>query len=162
LNQWQHPPGLHEDGVFSASDFETWLASVKQQSSTTGHLEVAMIKVGEVLLYCPPDPDGLWIARSVASALNARDAEEMRSGFRTEVFNSRGVHWVDPTGKPERELAEQWRQKADAIENAGYARFAVVLRGLADSYARDAERVINTHKLESQEQIADTGESAEC
>ena len=29
-------------------------------------------------------------------------------------------HWVDPTGKPEQELAEQYRQKAEDIENAGY------------------------------------------
>lgn len=161
LNQWKRPPGLQENGDFSAKDFESWLESVKRQSAATGHLEVAMIKVGEVLLYCPPEPDGLWIARSVANALNARDAEEMRSGFRTEVFNSRGVHWVDPTGKPERELAEQWRQKAGAIENAGFARFAAVLRDLAESYDRDAERVIATHKLESQDQIVDTSESAD-
>jgi len=158
LHEWKHPPGLQEDGSFSASDFETWLASVKQQSSETGHLEVAMIKVGEVLLYCPPDPQGLWIVQSVAKALNARDADEMRNGFRTEVFNSRGVHWVDPTGKPERELAEQWCEKADAIENAGFTRFAAVLQELANSYERDAERVISTHKLESQDHDADTRE----
>lgn len=158
LHEWKHPPGLQEEGSFSASDFETWLASVKQQSSETGHFEVAMIKVGEVLLYCPPDPQGLWIVQSVASALNARDAEEMRNGFRTEVFNSRGVHWVDPSGKPERELGEQWRQKADAIENAGFARFATVLHEVANSYDRDAERVVATHKFETLIQNADSGE----
>lgn len=70
----------------------------------------------------------------------------MRNGFRTGTYNSRGVHWVDPTGKPERELAEQFRNKAEEIENAGFQRFAVTLRGLADDYDREAERIINDHK----------------
>jgi hypothetical protein len=70
----------------------------------------------------------------------------MRNGFRTGTYNSRGVHWVDPTGKPERELAEQFRSKAEEIENAGFQRFAVTLRGLADGYDREAERIINDHK----------------
>ena len=70
----------------------------------------------------------------------------MRDGYRTGTYNARGVHWVDPTGKPERELAEQFRSKAEDIENAGFQRFAVTLRGLADSYDREAERIINDHK----------------
>ena len=38
-------------------------------------------------------------------------------------------------------VAQQWRQKAEAVEDAGYARFGATLRGLADSYDREAERV---------------------
>lgn len=150
LHEWKTPPGLHEDGAFSAENFEAWLRSVKNQCTESGHFEVAMIKIGEVLLYCPADPRGLWIVRAAASALNARDAVEMRSGFHTEVYNSRGVHWVDPTGKPERELATQWRKKADAIENAGFARFAATLRELSESYDREAERITEEHKSEGE------------
>ncbi len=150
LDEWKRPPGFQEDGRFSAQDFQAWLATVKRQCAESGHLEVAMHKVGEVLLYCPPDPNGLWIIQSAANALNARDAEEMRNGFRTEVFNSRGVHVVDPTGKPERELAEQWRIKAEAVENAALARFAATLRDLAKAYDRDADRVIAEHQKENE------------
>lgn len=78
--------------------------------------------------------------------MNAMDAEEMRSGFRTEVFDSRGVHWVDPTGKPELVLAAQWREKANAVENAGFARFAATLKDLAEAYKREAEQIIKEHK----------------
>lgn len=146
LNEWKRPPGLQDDGTFSAQDFEAWIKCVKTSCAESGHLEVAMSTVGGVLLYCPADPKGLWIAQPVAKALNAMDAEEIRSGFRTEVFNSRRVHWVDPTGKPELELAAQWREKADAVENAGFARFAATLKDLAESYKRDAERVAREHK----------------
>jgi len=158
LHEWKTPPGLRKDGSFSSEDFEGWLESVKQQCAESGHLEVAMIKVGEVLLYCPADPQGLWIVQAVARALNARDAEDMRRGFRTEVFNSRGAHWVDPAGEPERQLAANWREKADEVENAGFARFAAVLRGLAQSYDREAERVIEEYKLEEQEEKNQIGQ----
>lgn len=152
LNQWKRAPGVQDDGSFSSAHLEAWLSSVKAQCSESGHFEVAMNKVGQVLFYCPPDPMGLWIIESAASALNARDAEEMRNGFRTEVFNSRGAHWVDPTGKPERELAELWRQRAEAVENGGFARFAATLRDLAKSYDRDAERIVVEHKSENSEE----------
>ncbi len=148
LHEWRRPPGLNDDLSFSAEDFETWLSYVKKQCEQSGHLEVAMIKVGEVLFYCPADPNGLWITRVVAKALNAKDAEEMRNGFRTEVYNSRGAYWVDASGKPELELAAQWREKAAAIESEGLARFATTLRELADSYSREAERIKKDHLAE--------------
>ena len=111
----------------------------------SGHLEVAFVKIGEVLIHTPPDPDGLWIRRVVAAALNDREADDMRTGFSTGTYNSRGFQWVDPSGTPERDLAEQFRSKAEEIENAGFQRFAVTMRGLADGYEREAERIITEH-----------------
>ncbi len=146
LHEWQTPPGLHDDGSFDDTHFQNWLKEVKEICTASGHLEVALINIGEVLIHCPPATDNLWINRSVAEALNARDVEHMRDGFRTGVYNSRGVHSVDPTGAPERELAAQFRQKAEDVENAGFQRLAVTLRGLADSYDSDAERIIAEHK----------------
>ncbi len=146
LHEWKTPPGTQQDGTFSEEHFAEWLQRVKESCTESGHLEVALINIGEVLIHTPPDPDGLWIHHAVASALNAREADDMRDGYRTGTYNSRGAHWVDPTGKPERELAEQFRRKAEDIENSGFQRFAVTLRGLADSYDREAERIINDHK----------------
>ena len=148
LQQWKTPPGMSENGEFSTKQFKFWLTSVKAHTKDSGHLEVAMLKVGEVLFYSPADPSGLWIIKTVASALNSRDAEEMRRGFCSEVFNSRGAHWVDPSGSPERLLAEQWRNRANALEDEGYVRFSASLRELADSYQRDAVRVVESHRNE--------------
>lgn len=148
LHEWNRPPGMDDDGSFSRKRFLEWLEAVKRRCTESGHLDVALIKIGEVLFYCPEDPGGLWIDDIVARQLNASDAEKMRDGFRTEVFNSRGVHWVDPTGQPERDLAQRWREKATAAEEAGYARFGATLRQLADSYDREADRVIADHASE--------------
>ena len=98
---------------------KTWLKEMKETCEKTGHLEVAMSQLGQVLIYAPPDPDGLWIHKTVAEALNAKDSEEMRRDFSTGVFNSRGVVRVDPSGKPEDELAAKYKAKADEVEAAG-------------------------------------------
>jgi hypothetical protein len=151
LREWRTPPGTQPDGAFSQERFTQWLEYTKEACAESGHLEVALTHIGQVLIYSPLDPQGLWIDQTVANALNARDAEEMRNGFRIAIFNSRGVHTVDPTGKPERELAVHHRQKADDIENAGYQRLAVTLRSLAESYDRDADRLIDEYNSEDEE-----------
>lgn len=145
LHEWKTPPGTQRDGTFSGERFSDWLQFVKKSCTESGHLEVAFIRIGEVLIHTPPDPGGLWIDRTVAAALNDREADSMRKGFMTGTINSRGVHLVEPTGRPEKELAEQFRSKAEEIENAGFQRFAVTLRDLADYYDREAERIIAEH-----------------
>lgn len=145
LHEWKIPPGTQKDGTFSEERFTEWLLRVKEVCTESGHLDVALINIGEVLIHTPPDPDGLWMHHVVAAALNDREADDMRIGYSTGTHNLRGVHWVDPTGSPERELAEQFRRKAEEVENAGFQRFAVTLRGLADGYDREAERIVNEH-----------------
>lgn len=146
LHDWSTPPGLHADGTFSGDHFRAWLASVRSICAESGHLEVAMIQAGEVLIHVPPDDNGLWIDRAVAAELNARDAQEMRDGFRTAIYNSRGVHFVDPTGSPERALAEEYRCKAEAVEDAGFQRLATTLREIAEGYELDAKRIADSYK----------------
>jgi hypothetical protein len=142
LDDWRTPPGTHVDGSFSVGDFNNWLDSVKTKCEQSGHLKVGLSTIGQVLIHYCPDPDGLWIHKALAEALNAEDAEKMRRGFSRGIFNSRGVHAIDPQGKPEKELAAKYRQKAEEVENAGFYRFAITLRNLAITYEHEAERII--------------------
>lgn len=146
LHGWKTLPGTQQDGTFSKECFTEWLHRVKEICTESGHLEVALTHVGEVLIHTPPDPSGLWLHPVAAAALNDREADSMRDGYRAGIYNSRGVHWIDPTGKPERKLADQFRSKAEDVENSGFQRFAVTLRDLADGYDREAEKIINDHK----------------
>ena len=146
LYEWRIPPGMREDGSFDDAQFSSWLQRVKEICQESGHLEVALSDVGKVLIHCPPDKNGLWINCTVANALNARDAEDMRGGFHSGIINSRGVYTIDPTGKPELELAEQFRKKAEDVENAGYQRFAITLRNLSESYIQEAKWIVAEHK----------------
>ncbi len=148
LREWRTPPGMQVDGEFSEEDFSKWLKSTREASIKSGHIGVALNHVGSVLIYCPHDRDGLWINHSAAEALNAKDAEEMRNGFSTAIFNSRGVHFVDPSGKPELELSEKYKKRAEDVENAGYQRLATTLRQLANWYADEARGIIDNRKQE--------------
>jgi hypothetical protein len=145
LREWKTPPGTQDDGSFDGNQFTSWLQSVRDICSESGHLDIALHNIGKVLIHSPADPNGLWINCKVAESLNASDVDVMRESFNNEIYNSREVPMVDPTGKPERELTEQYKQKAEDIENAGFHRFAVTLRELASSYEKDAKRVIADH-----------------
>ncbi len=148
LHDWGRTPGIQDDGNFSGEKYIKWFNEAKELCEKTGRLDIALIEIGKVLYYTPEDPDGFWINKTVLPIIDDRSAEPLRDGFRNEIFNSRGVHWIDPTGKPERELAEAWRQKANAVDNEAYPRFAAVLRKIAESYDCDAERIISDHKKE--------------
>ena len=138
LRKWKTPPGSQRDGSFDGELLYSWLEFVKNTCSESGHLEIAMTMIGHVMIHTPPDPDGLWIHHSAANVLNSTDAIDMRNGFQTELFNSRGVHsWT--AGKEEKMLSDQYGRMAEEVEIRGYISFAVTLRNLADSYARDSE-----------------------
>ena len=163
LDNWMTLPGTQSNGQFLPEQFTEWLNRTKETCDESGHLEVALLHIGQVLIHVPPDPEGLWIHRTVASALNAKDVEEMRNGFWTGMFNSRGVYEIDPMGKPERELAQKYKQKAKEVENAGYHRIAVILRKLAERYEQDEKmRRHQNQKLierESARRLANRGGS---
>ena len=160
FDKWKTPPGKQSDDQFLPEQFKKWLKRTKEVCAESGHLEVALMHIGKVLIHAPSDPEGLWIHRTVASALNAKDAEKMRDSFWIGILNSRGVHKIDPTGKPERELAEKYKQKAEEVENAGYHRFAVTLRKLAEGYEREAEINVAEHiERESARRLAQLGGS---
>jgi hypothetical protein len=148
LDRWKIPPGMQLDDIFNGRQFKKWLEAVIKECTASGHLEVALLNIGQVLFYSPKDPGGLWIHRDIAEALNGVDADRLRRGFFQEMYNSRGIHWVDPSGKPELGLAEKCRKQANDVENAGFQRLAVTLREMAESYDKDAERIIREHKAE--------------
>ncbi|HOW26925.1 MAG TPA: hypothetical protein PK876_00275 [Elusimicrobiota bacterium] len=146
LQEWGTVPGTAKGGGFSGDIFKQWVDDVIKMTSESGHLAVAKISIGSVLIYCPPDSDGFWIHRAVADVLNDRDNEDMRHGYSIAIQNARGVHWVDPTGKPEKELANEYRTQAEQTENRGYHRIAAMLRHLAETYDREADNIVTEHK----------------
>lgn len=148
LHNWNRPPGLNDDDSFDDKKFTKWYQDVLEICAQTGHTEIAKIKIGEVLFYTPPDPNGLWINQVVATTLNGIGSEDLLSGFGTEIYNSRGVHWLDPTGQPELDLAEEWLSKANDLDALGLARFSAKLRQTSESYKRDAERLIAEYSRE--------------
>lgn len=139
LHAWKRPPGLAEEGQFDGDAFKSWWTKAEQDLQESGHYDVGAHTFGEVLIYVPADPDGLWIHRAAAEVLNGKEAEPMRDGFTTGSFNARGVHGYT-AGAAEREIAKQYHQQADAADLAGYARLADAVRQFAKRYEQDADR----------------------
>jgi len=151
LSEWRTLPGIQKDGSFREALFISWLEQVKLKCEESGHLEIALTKIGEVLIYSPADASGLWINKTIAEAMNNKAAAKIRNGYRIGLYNSRGVHSIDPNGIPEKKLAEQYQEKADSIENAGFHRIAATLRGISEEYNREAEQIIrdNLNNIET-------------
>ena len=145
LNNWCWCPGKLADGSFDVDAFREWLSEARRLTEETGHRDVAQIQIGQVLTHSPSDPNGLWLHEEVARALNGRDTKEMRSGFTTALFNQRGVHTFT-AGKEEREFAQQYRTKADALETGGFSRFATAMRGLVNEYEQDAKQAASRRR----------------
>jgi len=147
LQKWKTIPGIQPDGSFNESKMLAWIAEVRKRSQESGHLDVALSNLGQVLAHSPADPSGLWILEPVAVVLNERDADSIRSGFSTELYNSRGVHWGSQ-GAEERKLAEVYFEQANAVDKKGYQRLAATVRELGNSFVRYAEREEREDRLE--------------
>lgn len=144
LDKWSKIPGIDADGKFDTNTFNNWFNFVQTKCEESGHLKVAHQIIGRVLIFSPSS-DETWILPELAEFLNRRELEDVRTGYRIAIRNSRGVYFVDPEGKPELKLAQKYRTKSEEIELLGFHRFARTLRELADGYQAEAESIIEQH-----------------
>lgn len=142
LQNWKLPPGL-KDGIFNADDFINWVNAVKNQAKDDKRYEITMQEIGKVFYYYPVNQDRLWLPKEVAEVIDGNDAEHIRIGYTVEIYNSRGVHTIDPEGRPELALAAKWEDRAKIADEEGYPRFGAELREVAKSYRREAQRNVD-------------------
>jgi hypothetical protein len=138
LYRWQTPPGASEDKLDEQA-FERWIKKVEEICKSSGHWPIAQQLIGTALVYAPAGLDGLLRYLAVARRLDQPDADEMRRGFTTGLFNLRGVHGYS-SGKEEMELATTFHDYAEKFEHAGFINIAATLRSLSESYKRQAEQ----------------------
>lgn len=148
LHELRPLAGLDEHKEFNIDVFMSWFKKVIEISTQTGHLGVALTLVGHILFYTPADKDDFWINRDIAGLLNKKEYDDLREGYRTEIMNSRGVHYVDPTAKPEKELAEKYRNQSKECGKTTFHRFAITLEDAAKSYDREADRILNEKRYQ--------------
>ena len=143
------PEYYSKNNAFCFHLFEEWFNRVVEITTESGHLEDALGVIGEALFYSPAETDGsLFINRGVAELLDREEYKKLRIGYRCGCFNSRGGYWVDPTAAPELKYAEEYKNKAIAVDDAGYPRFAELLRSIAERYEDDAGRIRGDHETD--------------
>lgn len=130
---------------FSDGYFKEWIDNALDKAKKNGRFDVAQIVIGEALSSCPPDPDGLWVHKSIAAILDEKPNEKMRSGFVTGIYNNRGAYWVDTSGQKDLEIAEDYKSKARALEMEGFVKLASTVYGVAEDYVRESHRVKERH-----------------
>lgn len=145
LHRWRTIPGL-KDGHFDAQAFATWLDALMEGAKVSGHLSVTQMVVGRLLAHAPADTDGFWIDRNIAEVVERREFQDLREAMLSEYFNSRGVHWVDPTGQSEFTLEARYKERADEALAEGFPRLAATMRSLAETYGEEGRRRASRHK----------------
>lgn len=138
-------PGVDWNGVFNKKEFKKWMDYVKEWSEANDRYAVTMHTVGSGLSFAKLDEDKLPEI-AIIEELNKPENNELRRGYYLGIINQRGVHIVDPEGKPEMQLAADYKERAQMVEFKGYARYADVLRDISSEYAREAERNIESSK----------------
>lgn len=148
--QYNIIPGTDWEGAFHCDVFEKWMKQVIAWARENDRFEVSMHTVGQALSYVKFDETGV-IHPSIMAELNKFESAELRRGYELGTFNQRGVCSVDPEGKPEKELAEKYQQRAESVEALGYSRFAESLRNIAAGFLAEAKR--NIQRLKRHEDV---------
>lgn len=144
LHQWKLVPGTKEDGYIDSSKLKIWYENMKDICEKIDRLEVGTSCFGKVLFYSPKDKSGFWIDKTVAEIIN--DNEIIREGYKTEALNSVGVVNCDENVTAYNKKRDEYKEKAETTELAGYYNFATALREIAHNFEFHAEHMKDTYR----------------
>lgn len=139
IKTWRTVPGTLENGVVDGAFLLQWVRSAREECGKMGRLEICDVLIGEVLAYAPVEADGVWPCVAVREVIEQVDSNEIARGFQIGIFNKRGAHFKAPGGSLERELAQRYRDYADACA-IEWPRTAAALRAVASEYEEEARR----------------------
>lgn len=132
LHGWDIVPGVDEKGSFDEKRFRKWVKEAFALAKKIDRLEAAKMVLGGVAIHAPECSD-FWMPHAFAQLMERPGNEQMLNAFESAKFNSRGVYWVDKTMKADRELADQYEQKALQADRFGYLGLARAMRNIAKS-----------------------------
>lgn len=89
---------------------------------------------------------GFFIDKKVAEIIQGYLDGNIGSGYSTEAYNSRGIHFIDPSGKAEFNLENDYIKKAEGVDSNGYFKLGEILRKIAKSYHSKGLHNIEEHK----------------
>lgn len=143
--------GAKPDGSIDGAELRRWVAEVRNLAAANDRAAVTDITIGNWLSRCQPDSDGTWPPLVIAEILDDDQHEDIRRGFSTGVFNTRGVtsRTMEEGGSQERALATLFKDRAAAHAHR-FPRVAVMLSSIAKSYEYDARREDDEAELRSE------------
>lgn len=153
LHEWSDIPGAQPDGTIDSDHLTSWVRAARLAFSESARTSIGDEVIGEVLATSPIGADGAWPAEPVREIIENVGSARLDTGVAIGRYNQRGVHSRDlfDGGAQERTLEETYRVWSAQIASR-WPRTARILRGIAEDYAREAER----HDAES-ERLSDDG-----
>ncbi len=141
LNHWRDLPGRREDGTIDAEHLNQWVRDARLAFVDNDRVEIGDDQIGHVLAASPTGTDEIWPAEPVRDIIETLGSQNIAAGMHTGVFNDRGVttRGVYDGGQQERVLAGRYREWAQQTADR-WPRTSRLLRGLSESYERDAQR----------------------
>jgi excisionase family DNA binding protein len=153
LHHWDDLPGRREDGTVDGEHLKQWVRNARLAFADTDRADIGDEQIGQVLAASPTGTDSIWPAEPVRDILETIGSLSMETGVHIGAVNkdlgatTRGVY---DGGQQERTLAARYRQWAKQTAGS-WPRTSRVLRGLAESYERQAQ-----HEDAQAEVTADT------
>lgn len=141
LDGWDVVPGIDKTGEFHPRVFNNWVKKTFALARKMDRLESAKRVLARVFVKPPKAKDGFWMDHAIAKELEKRGNDVMLHSYGIAMYNSRGVHAVDKSGKEDKELAGQYVAMAEAAEDHNYFGIARELRTLAKYIMGDMYRM---------------------
>ena len=141
LRSWRRCPTTGPDLKPDPAALRAWVEQARAALAQDDRLGPGDSEIGQALAWAAPDDDGTSPPWAVRDLLEEIRSDRLDRGLEMGIYNRRGVtsRGVFEGGNKEGGLAAGYREAADAA--VGSPRTAKLLRRLADSYERDAERI---------------------
>jgi addiction module HigA family antidote len=140
LDRVKRLPGTDEDGQVDLTALLNWVAEVRALCEKHDRAVIGDQMIGQLLSRIDPvREDGVWPRASVCEVLERTAAKDIGVGFRTGVYNARGVYYGAEDGEPERRLAANFRRLANELV-FDYPFVASLLGEIAAGYHHEAKR----------------------
>lgn len=139
LESWRTVPGTDANGPVDSIAFKKWISEARQLLADKGRSKVGDHVIGKVLSGSPPGNDGAWPHTAIRDVLEEITSEDLETGLREGIYNSRGVvskNWNEG-GDQERRLAERYQGYAAVLRDR-WPRTADVMRRIAETYIVEA------------------------
>lgn len=136
LQDWRIVPGSSEpNGDINESQLIEWLHQARNLLEAADRPDIGDIYIGQIFAHSKEDTDGTWPSLPVRNAIETLRADKIDEGFRTEIYNERGVtsRGLTDGGKLEYELAERF-ERWSSLAKDKWPRTAAVLRSISEGY----------------------------
>lgn len=139
LHEWDRVPGMRDDDTVDEALLRDWCKRARQLAEEAGRLGVCDIHIGELFSKSKQhDDDGAWPCRAVRRVASEIATEALADGMSCGISNLRGATFRGSGGDQERNLADDFRQRANRIRFESPF-VAQVLDSVAKGYEREAK-----------------------